>query len=48
MIRLDPDVKRAVELAAKNDHRSLSAFIVKILADWLEAQKPAKGSESRR
>jgi len=47
-IRMEPAIKRALERAAAADHRSLSSQIVKILADWLEAQKPAKSSESRR
>jgi uncharacterized protein (DUF1778 family) len=46
MIRLEPDVRRLIERAAKADQRSLSAFIRKIVTDWAKAQPPAK--ESRR
>jgi hypothetical protein len=34
-VRLDPEVKAALERAAKEDRRSLSSLIDKILSDWL-------------
>jgi hypothetical protein len=34
-VRLDPEVKSALERAAKEDRRSLSSLIDKILSDWL-------------
>lgn len=33
--RVDPEVKAALERAAKDDHRSLSSLIDKILVEWL-------------
>ena len=45
-VRLDPDVKRTAERAAKADQRSLSAFIAKLVAEWAKAYQPAK--EQRR
>jgi hypothetical protein len=36
-VRLDPDVKRVAEQAAKADRRSLSAFIAKLVAEWADA-----------
>lgn len=36
-VRLRPEVKAAMERAAKADARSTSNFIEKVLADWLRA-----------
>lgn len=36
--RVDPDLKAALETAAKQDSRSLSSLVVKILTDWARAQ----------
>jgi hypothetical protein len=33
--RVEPEVKEALETAAKADHRSLSSLIEKILVEWL-------------
>jgi predicted HicB family RNase H-like nuclease len=38
-VRLDPDVKRVAEQAAKADRRSLSAFIAKLVAEWADANR---------
>ena len=35
-LRVDPDMKAALERAAHNDHRSVSQLIKKILIEWLE------------
>lgn len=43
-VRLDPEIKAAIERAAEEDSRSVSAMIQKILADWILAQE----KESRR
>ena len=45
-IRLDAALKRTLESAAKDDQRSLSAFIAILLAEWAKALQPAK--ERRR
>lgn len=36
-VRLDEDVRKALSKAAKDDGRSLSSLIAKIIADWLKA-----------
>lgn len=33
--RVEPEIKEALERAAKDDMRSVSALIQKILSDWL-------------
>lgn len=33
--RIDPELKSAIERAAKDDRRSVSSLIMNILADWL-------------
>ena len=33
--RIDPDIKSALEVAAKNDSRSLSSLVTLILKEWL-------------
>jgi hypothetical protein len=43
-VRLDPHLKIALERAAVDDQRSLSAMIAKILSDWLKR----KDKEERR
>lgn len=35
-VRLDPEVKEALEKAARDDARSQSSMISKILSDWLK------------
>lgn len=35
--RVEPEVKEALERAAKADHRSVSSLIEKILVEWLKA-----------
>lgn len=37
-LRLPPDVKAAAEQAAKDDTRSLSSFLEKLLTDYLKAE----------
>jgi hypothetical protein len=37
-IRIRPEIKAAARMAARDDHRSLSSFIEKTLADVLAAQ----------
>jgi len=37
-VRLDPDVKAALERAAQADDRSLSALIAKIVAEWVRRE----------
>ncbi len=37
-LRLPPEVKSAAEKAAKNDTRSLSSFLEKLLTDHLRAK----------
>lgn len=34
-VRLEPDVREALTRAAKDDARSISSLIAKIIADWL-------------
>ena len=34
-VRLSPDVKSALEKAAKDDIRSLSSLVEKVLTEWL-------------
>ncbi len=38
-VRLPPDVKSALEAAARRDSRSLSSMMEKVLTDWLREQK---------
>lgn len=33
--RIDPEVKKALERAAKDDMRSMSSLIEKVLVEWL-------------
>jgi hypothetical protein len=42
--RVDPAVKKSLEKAAKEEVRSMSSLVEKILVDWLDARKkrPAK------
>jgi hypothetical protein len=35
--RIEPEIKAALENVARQDRRSVSSLIEKILADWLEA-----------
>ncbi len=34
-VRLDPEMKAALELLAKADRRSLSSLITKIISEWM-------------
>ena len=36
--RIDPEIKAALERAAKSDDRSLSSLVTIILRDWLRAK----------
>ncbi|MGH6847633.1 MAG: ribbon-helix-helix protein, CopG family [Methylocella sp.] len=38
-VRLDPQVKAALEKAAKSDARSVSSLIQKLLSNWLKEEK---------
>jgi|GraSoi013_1_20cm_1032409.scaffolds.fasta_scaffold440801_1 hypothetical protein len=38
-VRLDPQVKAALEKAAKSDARTVSSLIQKLLSDWLKEEK---------
>ncbi|MET4701927.1 hypothetical protein ABIE65_004976 [Constrictibacter sp. MBR-5] len=42
-MRLDPEVKAALERAAKDDMRSVSSLVEKILVEWLRANGHLKG-----
>jgi hypothetical protein len=53
--RVEPEIKEGLERAAKEDRRSLSSLIEKILAEWLQEHtdnapihpaKPSGGGES--
>lgn len=35
--RVQPEVKEALEKAAKSDHRSVSSLVEKVLVEWLQA-----------
>ena len=35
-MRFDPELKAALEKAAKDDGRSVSSLVMKILSDWLK------------
>jgi hypothetical protein len=37
-VRLEPDVRDALTQAAKDDSRSISSLIAKILTDWLRGK----------
>nr|WP_179220702.1 hypothetical protein [Sphingomonas laterariae] len=41
--RVDAELKSALEKAAKDDQRSLSSLVVKILTDWLRAKGYLQG-----
>lgn len=41
-LRLDADVRQALEAAALKDGRTLSSLTQRILRDWLAAQKRAR------
>lgn len=49
-VRLAPEVKAAMEKAAKEDSRSISNFMEKVLTDWLrergflDGERPQKKS----
>jgi hypothetical protein len=40
-LRLKPALKAAAEKAAEAEHRSLTSYIEKLIADDLQAKKPA-------
>jgi predicted HicB family RNase H-like nuclease len=46
--RIDPDLKRAAELAALRDRRSLSSLIKKLLTDYCREQGIEIGKPRRR
>jgi hypothetical protein len=41
-IRLEPAIRAALERAAKDDARTVSSLVQKIIADWLKARKYLK------
>ncbi len=48
-VRLDPEVKAALELLAKEDHRSLSSLITKIISEWmLQKDAPIENKRTGR
>jgi hypothetical protein len=49
--RLAPEIKAAAEKAARDDHRSLSSLLEKVLADYLRQRgylPKAKGKKRKR
>jgi len=40
-VRLDTALKARLQRAAREDRRSLSSLIAKILADWVQARAPS-------
>jgi hypothetical protein len=40
--RVEPTLKRALERAAKEEARSLSGLVEKILLDWIKARREAR------
>ena len=42
-IRLDPDVKQAIEALSEADGRSVSGYINRVLRDHIEAASALKG-----
>lgn len=34
-VRVSAPIKRAAELAAQDDHRSVASLVEKVMADWL-------------
>ncbi|MGO9685117.1 MAG: ribbon-helix-helix protein, CopG family [Beijerinckiaceae bacterium] len=38
-VRLPDPIKRAIDKAAEDDHRSTASLVEKILADWLTSKK---------
>jgi hypothetical protein len=41
-VRFEPPVKAAIDKAAKDDARSASSLIQKVMADWLKERKYLK------
>ena len=49
-LRIEPALKEAAEKAAKEDHRSLTSLIEKLLSDYLgkrDARPPAKTARKK-
>lgn len=46
-IRLEPQVRRALIRLAREDGRSLSALISRIVTDWLRKQAPLTDKRAR-
>jgi hypothetical protein len=40
--RVEPTLKRALERAAKEEARSLTGLVEKILLDWIKARREAR------
>jgi hypothetical protein len=40
--RVEPSLKKALERAAKEEARSLSGLVEKILLDWIKARREAR------
>jgi hypothetical protein len=47
-IRLDPDVKAAIEALAKADDRSISGYINRVLRQHIEAVSPKRTKTERQ
>jgi len=45
-IRVEPEVRDAIERAAKADQRSLSSMVAKVLADWAKTHGWLKETKS--
>lgn len=41
-VRVHPETKAALELAAKEDHRSVSSLVEKVLIEWLREREYLK------
>lgn len=39
-VRIDAELKAALERAARDDERSLSSLVTKVLRDWVQARAP--------
>jgi hypothetical protein len=50
-VRIDAQLKRAIERAAKEDHRTVTSLIEKILTQWISEhgppEEPARTSRRR-
>jgi hypothetical protein len=47
-IRVSAEIKTTLQKATERDHRSLASLVLKILVEWLAAQKLTRDSPSRK